>query len=160
MLEGDEAWLEVVRRLVTASQSFDLGELELSHDEFRVRMKRETHPPGAVPPPTIAVLPSRGGAEEKKGYVISAPLTGILYRSATPTARPYVSEGEWIDEGAVIALIETMKIFNEVVADRAGKVLSFHAQAGQLVHEGDALVTLDPADRTSAEAATDASTRG
>jgi acetyl-CoA carboxylase biotin carboxyl carrier protein len=59
-------------------------------------------------------------------------------------------EGDWVEVDAVIGLIETMKVFNEVTADRAGRVAAFPVQSGQLVHAGDTLVTLEPADRSAA----------
>ena len=51
---------------------------------------------------------------------VVAPFTGVFYRSPTPSARAYVSEGDWVEADAVIGLVETMKIFNEVTADLFG----------------------------------------
>ena len=80
-----------------------------------------------------------------------APFTGVFYRSPTPAARSYVSEGDWVDADAVIGLVETMKIFNEVTADVSGRIVTFSADNGQLVHAGDELVLIEPAERATAE---------
>jgi acetyl-CoA carboxylase biotin carboxyl carrier protein len=46
--------------------------------------------------------------------------------------------------GQVVGLIETMKLFNEVIADRAGEVLSIVATDGDLVEVGQALMYVGP----------------
>ncbi len=56
---------------------------------------------------------------------IKSPLPGTLYRRANPTARPFVSEGDPVKPGDVVALIEVMKTFHEVVADEEGVVDRF-----------------------------------
>jgi acetyl-CoA carboxylase biotin carboxyl carrier protein len=82
---------------------------------------------------------------------VVAPFTGVFYRSPTPSARAYVSEDDWVDADAVIGLVETMKIFNEVTADISGRIVKYAADNGQLVHAGDALVLIEPGDRAAAE---------
>jgi acetyl-CoA carboxylase biotin carboxyl carrier protein len=56
---------------------------------------------------------------------IKSPLPGTLYRRANPTAAPFVSEGDPVKPGDVVALIEVMKTFHEVVADEEGVVDRF-----------------------------------
>ena len=82
---------------------------------------------------------------------VVAPFTGVFYRSPTPSARSYVSEGDWVTAETVVGLVETMKIFNEVTADVSGRIVGFRAENGQLVHAGDALVLIEPGERTTAE---------
>lgn len=45
---------------------------------------------------------------------ISSPLSGIFYRSASPLDPPFVSEGQLINPGAAIGLVEAMKVFNTI----------------------------------------------
>jgi biotin carboxyl carrier protein len=77
----------------------------------------------------------------------------VFYRSPTPAAGAYVNEGDWVDADAVVALVETMKIFNEIKVDVAGRIVRFAAENGQLVHTGDPLVLLEPGERATAEPA-------
>jgi acetyl-CoA carboxylase biotin carboxyl carrier protein len=143
-----QPWLDAVRRIVTAVRASDVAELELEHGAFRIRVVRDLSATtsaarSATHEPTAELVPSHL-------HGVLAPLTGVFYRAPTPTARPYVSEGEWVDSDSVIGLIETMKIFNEVTADRPGRVVAFEAQSGQLVQTGDLLVRLEPAERSAA----------
>jgi acetyl-CoA carboxylase biotin carboxyl carrier protein len=140
------AWLEALRQVVAAVESSDVTELELANGRFSVRVRRE---------PGRALTDAASGAaddESRPGlHRVLAPFTGVFYRSPTPAAGAYVDEGDWVDADAVIGLVETMKIFNEVTADIAGRVVRFKAESGQLVHAGDVLVLLEPGERAQAE---------
>ncbi len=151
MAASAAGWIEAARRIVAAVRASDVAELELVHGDFRLLVRREI---GALSP-TPPADASKPSVDETHLHRIVAPLTGVFYRSASPTARPYVEEGDWVDADTVIGLVETMKIFNEVTADRAGKVVRFASKAGQLVHAGDPLVLIEPGARKAAAPETD-----
>ena len=138
-------WIEAVRQVVAAVRSSDLTELALANGEFSVRVRRD-------PDAAVAVDHASAEAEVDAGiHRVVAPFTGVFYRSPTPSARAYVGEGDWVDADAVIGLVETMKIFNEVTADVSGRIVKYAADNGQLVHAGDALVLIEPGERATAE---------
>ncbi|MCA1646835.1 MAG: hypothetical protein LC797_15705 [Chloroflexi bacterium] len=148
MPESSGDWIAAVRQVVAAVRSSDLTELSLANGEFSVRVRRDleaTAAPDRSPP--------KGPEEEADAglHHVVAPFTGVFYRSPTPSARAYVAHGEWVDADAVIGLVETMKIFNEVTADVSGRIVRYAADNGQLVHVGDALVLIEPGDRATAE---------
>jgi acetyl-CoA carboxylase biotin carboxyl carrier protein len=132
-----------VRRVVAAVRASDVTDLELANGKFSIRLRRE---PG--PAASTALLADDNDAHLHR---VAAPFTGVFYRSPTPSARSYVMEGDWVDADAVIGLVETMKIFNEVTADFSGRIVRFQADNGQLVHAGDPLVLIEPGERTTAE---------
>ena len=143
-------WLQTVRRVIEDVSSSDLAEFELVQVGFRLRLRRRTaaRSPGATPTSETAI---REAPADQHGIQISAPLTGIFYRSSSATVPPYVREGDWVEAGATIGLIETMKIFNEVKIDQPGRIDRILAQNGQLVQAGDPLLTLVPGERPSRE---------
>jgi acetyl-CoA carboxylase biotin carboxyl carrier protein len=139
-------WLEAVRRVVVVARASDVTDLEISsgNGDFQVRVRREK----------VAAGPSEQLSEKESDahlHKVGAPFTGVFYRSPTPAARAYVDPGEWVDADAVIGLVETMKIFNEVTADCSGRIVRFQADNGQLVHAGDTLVLIEPGERSTAE---------
>jgi biotin carboxyl carrier protein len=139
-------WLQTVRRVVEDLSTSDVAEFELAQKEFRLRLRRNA----GARPAAAAIRESAAPV----GLPIVAPFTGIFYRASSPTADPYVREGDWVDAGATVGLIETMKIFNEVKAEQPGRIERVLVAAGQLVHAGDPLVLLAPGERPSkAEAA-------
>ncbi len=61
--------------------------------------------------------------------------------------------GDEVAPDTVVGLIETMKIFSEVLAERSGRVAAVLAETGQLVHAGEALMTIEePASRRAGQA--------
>jgi biotin carboxyl carrier protein len=73
---------------------------------------------------------------------ILSPLPGIFYRKLAPDKPPYKNEGDSVDIGEVIGLIEVMKTFNEVKADTAGKIVRFLAENEEEIMAGQPLVEL------------------
>jgi acetyl-CoA carboxylase biotin carboxyl carrier protein len=128
--------LDEVRRVLEHVQASDATEVELSHGELRIKVRRR---PGLRPVVAEAQVPVERPAD---AAAIVAPLTGVFYRAASPTDPPYVSVGDDVQPDTVVGLIETMKIFNEVLAERAGRIADILVESGELVHAGDALMTV------------------
>jgi acetyl-CoA carboxylase biotin carboxyl carrier protein len=137
--------------VVAAIRSSDVTELELARGEFSVRVRRDPDAARAAGWPFTLIESGPSEDPDARVHRVVAPFTGVFYRSPTPSARAYVSEGDWVDADAVIGLVETMKIFNEVTADCSGRIVRFAAEKGQLVHAGDALVLIEPGERAPAE---------
>jgi acetyl-CoA carboxylase biotin carboxyl carrier protein len=137
---SESTWLTAVRRIVAAARTTDVEEVELTHGEFSVRVRRNVSAHVTMVAPGASAA---GGIDPSHGAVV-APLTGIFYRSPSPNAPPYVNVGDFVEADTVIGLIETMKIFNEVTADQEGRIVAFRAEAAQLVHAGETLVSIEP----------------
>ena len=73
---------------------------------------------------------------------ILSPLPGTFYRRSAPDKPPYKNEGDSVDAGEVIGLIEVMKSFHEVKADTAGKIVKFLAENEDAIMAGQPLVEL------------------
>jgi len=93
-------------------------------------------------------------AEERKdgdsaaldaGHPIKAPLVGTFYRSSQPGAPPFVNEGDTVDAGQTVGIVEAMKLMNQVQADQAGKVSKILAVDGDWVEFEQTLMLLEPA---------------
>ncbi|MFQ3586242.1 MAG: acetyl-CoA carboxylase biotin carboxyl carrier protein subunit [Fimbriimonadaceae bacterium] len=130
-------------------REFNLAEGELQGEGWRVAF-RKTRPTSVVEPsdgvvaeefaedpPVSAAAPV---VETPVGLPVSSPMTGIFYASPSPTAPPFVKEGDTVEAGQVVALIEAMKVFNEITAPMAGRVNRIVAANGQLVQPGEPLL--------------------
>lgn len=126
----------VLRRLFHQLESTDIDELEIVAGDSRLFLRREPGKrPSSQAPPTESV---------PLGVPVPAPLTGVFYARSSPDQPPFVELGAVIEPGQVVALIETMKLFNEVTVDVGGEVLSVAAQDGDLVEMGQALMYIRP----------------
>jgi acetyl-CoA carboxylase biotin carboxyl carrier protein len=75
---------------------------------------------------------------------VVSPLTGVYYNASSPASDPFVNVGDTVQAGQVVAIVEAMKVFNEVKSEVSGAVVAIPAKNGQLVHKGDALVRIQP----------------
>lgn len=74
---------------------------------------------------------------------IVSPLPGTFYRRPSPDQPPYKDNGDAVAEGDVIGLVEVMKSFNEVKADRSGTVVKFLIENEDPVMAGQPILELD-----------------
>jgi len=69
----------------------------------------------------------------KNEYIVKSPMLGTFFRRPSPEEPEYAVEGDKVDETDTICLIEVMKLFNSVPAERNGKVIEFLVNDGDLV---------------------------
>ncbi len=70
---------------------------------------------------------------------ITSPFVGTFYRSSSPSADPYIKEGQDVKPGDVLCIVEAMKLMNEIQSDYSGKVVSVLVENGQPVEFGEPL---------------------
>jgi acetyl-CoA carboxylase biotin carboxyl carrier protein len=75
-------------------------------------------------------------------YVVHAPFPGVFYRRPSPEDDPFVAESDSVDAGAVVGLIEVMKMFQEIRAEEAGTVAEFLVENESPVDAGQPLLRL------------------
>ncbi|MDD4016610.1 MAG: pyruvate carboxylase subunit B [Kiritimatiellae bacterium] len=74
------------------------------------------------------------------GVTVLAPLNGTFYRSPGPGKPELASEGDSLKEGDPLCIVEAMKLFNQIKADKPLKVLKFLVSHGAVVTKGQPLV--------------------
>lgn len=148
---NEPSWLERVEELIHVLEGSSVSELELTEAGTEIVIRRS---PGMVlvaAPQLImssdhsgsVVSNARVGSEPKnEGIAVVAPLTGVYYDAASPTTPPFVQPGDIVQIGQTIALIEAMKIFNEVQAEVSGRVLAIVATTGEVVQKGSVLLRI------------------
>lgn len=137
-------WLSILQGIIRDMETTGVTELDLQQEDLRLRLKRSPRRAGDAqsgPAPRSEVAPV--GGENPCHHPVAAPLTGVFYGSPNPSTPPFVSPGDWIEQDTVVALIETMKVFNEVTADCRGRIAATLARQGELVHTGDPIFLVD-----------------
>jgi acetyl-CoA carboxylase biotin carboxyl carrier protein len=151
--QGDERTVELTRRLAALLSELDLAEVEVESADVRVRVQRTVAAPVPVPPPA-SLAPSPGASPAGPPLVadlaspplitVEAPMVGTFYRASSPTADPYVQEGDVVKEGQVLCIIEAMKLMNEIESKVAGRIARILVENGQAVEYGQPLFLIDP----------------
>lgn len=150
--ERDMPWVKRVEALIEALDGSTVGELELREAGTEIIIRRR---PDMVltsaPTQQISAAQSLvlGGAKplaarEDRSQPVPTPLTGVYYSAPSPAAPPFVNLGDVIHVGQVIALIEAMKVFNEIQSEVTGRVVSLPAKNGDVVQKGSALLKVEP----------------
>ena len=144
----------LVQELLTRLDASDVRELSVTRGSLHVRVSKDGSAPvsvaqaapaaqapaAAATGPSVVTAPSAVTTD-----AITAPLTGIFYRSPSPQAPAFVQIGSVVAAGDVIGLIEAMKLFNEIRSTKNGTVRRIVADNGQLVRAHQPLIELDPA---------------
>lgn len=140
---------EQIKTLIDALAASDLAELEYSENGSVLRLVKLSAL-GAAPAATVARRPSPARrappgvvAEEEEAPASDtdclAPLHGVVHLQGAPGEPPFVQPGQAVEAGQLLCVIEAMKMFNEVRADRAGTVARVLAASGQEVEAGQPL---------------------
>lgn len=94
--------------------------------------------------PAPAVQESAHVPEEKEGMMITSPLVGVFYAAPSEDAEPYVLVGSAVKQGQVVAIVEAMKLMNEIESDYSGTVAEILVENGQAVEYGQPLFRIVP----------------
>ncbi len=70
-------------------------------------------------------------------------MVGTYYESPTPNAEAFVKVGDKVEAGAILCIIEAMKMMNQIETDVAGTVKAMHAENGEPVEFGQLLFVID-----------------
>ncbi|WP_406854974.1 biotin/lipoyl-containing protein [Alsobacter sp. KACC 23698] len=137
-----------IKTLIDAMASSDLAELRAVRDGWSLELVRRqgaAAAPAAVAPlhqPTLRSKPPAAAASVAPDGVVAAPLGGVAYLYAAPGAPALAPVGAAVEAGATVCIIEAMKVFVEVRAERAGVVEAVLVQSGQEVDAGHPLLRI------------------
>lgn len=80
---------------------------------------------------------------EPKGKLIKSPLVGTFYAAPSEDAVPFVTVGDQVKKGQVLAIVEAMKLMNEIESDFEGRIAEIYVENGQTVEYGQALFRME-----------------
>jgi acetyl-CoA carboxylase biotin carboxyl carrier protein len=148
----ESVW-EQARDLIKKLEGSSVQRLNVEAGDYKIEIERGGGGPVAGPAPAPMAAPAGaaavgdGAAEaaEMDGrHTVIAPLVGTFYRASQPGAKPFVEEGDVVDEGQTVAIVEAMKLMNQVKADQAGRVAEIVATDGEWVEFEQVLMYLEP----------------
>ncbi|MEH6743105.1 acetyl-CoA carboxylase biotin carboxyl carrier protein [Hyphomonas sp.] len=144
----------LVRELAAILREADLGEVEVEHEGLRIRVSKPAAPvvqaamaaPAAAPvaaAPAAAPIGDAPAAPAASDKAIKSPMVGTVYLSPEPGAKQFVAVGDKVKKGDTVLLVEAMKTFNPVEADKAGVVKEIYVSDSQPVEYGEALILIE-----------------
>lgn len=70
---------------------------------------------------------------------VKSPVVGTFYSAPAPGEPPYVRVGDYVEKGAVLCIIEAMKLMNEIRSEVAGEIAEVLVENGEPVEYGQDL---------------------
>ncbi len=141
-----------IRALIRLATEAPITELEVEAPHVKVRIKKAS----SGPPTVIVSNPGHAApaadreavgpeAQAETGYTpIVAPMVGTFYRASKPDAPPFVAEGDDVEAGQTVCVLEAMKLFNEITSEVAGRIVRVLVENGAPVEYGQPLFLVDP----------------
>lgn len=135
---------ENIKELIKIFDKSSVTKLKISKEDFSIDLEKATTEVAILPtqkqiaqpaPTQNAVQEAQEATvkNEPKGEVIASPMVGTFYRAPSPDSTPYAKAGDVIKKGQPIAIIEAMKIMNEIEAEFDCKILEVCVDDGQPV---------------------------
>jgi len=128
-----------IKELMREFDESGLSRMRISQDSFEMEFEKQTASlPPVVPAPSVAPAaelsaPVSQESAVETGEQLLSPMVGTFYRSPSPDSAPFVSVGDTVKKGQPIAILEAMKIMNELEAEFDCKILELLVEDGQAV---------------------------
>jgi acetyl-CoA carboxylase biotin carboxyl carrier protein len=148
---------EEVGQILRLIDELDCDTITLEVGDLKLHVSRN----GAAPPPA-GIAPVNGPAEPASepppaeeapgpgvpaGWVpVTAAMVGTFYRAPSPGEPPFAEVGDTVTAGQQVAILEVMKLMNEVTAEVDGRVARIDAENGDAVDHGSVLMWIEPAE--------------
>lgn len=155
-----------IKKLIELVKETGIGELEIKSGEESVRINcqinaaptvaQSTTPtsrpvttisepitPKSIPEPAPAA-PAKH-TPQTSGHTVRSPMVGTVYLAPTPGSPPFVKVGETVKIGDTLCMVEAMKMFNKIEADKAGVISARLIENEQPVEYDQPLFMIDVA---------------
>lgn len=83
--------------------------------------------------------PAPQKSDDQTGSLVTSPLVGTFYAAPSQDLPPYVQVGDKVKKGQVLAIVEAMKLMNEIESDFDGEIVEIYVENGQPVEYGQKL---------------------
>ncbi len=141
----DHSQSERVQELIRLLEASEVGELTVDEGGVKITVRKQDERP--VAPVVSAPQPGPSAASEpavSSAIRLESPMVGTFYRSPSPAQPAFVDEGDRVEVGQTLCILEAMKLFNEYKSDHAGVIRRILADNGQPVEYGQPLFELEP----------------
>jgi acetyl-CoA carboxylase biotin carboxyl carrier protein len=151
-----------IKKLIDLIQESDVAEIEIAEGEESVRISRNSSaaptyaapaqaqysapapaPASAPAAEPAAEAPAASDNQANEANAVRSPMVGTFYRSSSPEAPAFVEVGQSVAAGDVICIIEAMKMFNQIEADRSGTVTAILVENGHPVEFDEPLIVIE-----------------
>jgi acetyl-CoA carboxylase biotin carboxyl carrier protein len=149
--------LRDIKALIALMRENGLVELEVEDKKGKIRLVRTSDLPAQTGPrpappsvrPASAKAPSSAPSAAPEladnQTLVRSPMVGTFYRAVAPETPPFVQEGDMVQKGGALCIVEAMKMMNEIESEVAGRVIKILVENGQPVEYDQPLMVIETA---------------
>ena len=133
--------LKQILQLIDAVSGSSLDKFEYEEDGSKLSLEKGKEPviiqtPASVTATEMTASPMPEAVQEKaveevKGQIVKSPLVGTFYAAPAEDADPFVSIGDAVRPGQVLAIVEAMKLMNDIESEYEGEIAEIYVENGQ-----------------------------
>ena len=120
----------IIKDLANLLRETGLSEIDYEKDGLRLRVASQMSTPVQVASVAQPTEQPKEIKEEKPKNYVNSPIVGVVYLSPNPNAPTFVKVGDTVKAGQTLCMVEAMKTFNPVVADKPGKIKAVLVESG------------------------------
>lgn len=150
---------KIIELIHTVSES-NLTQFTMEEGNLKISMKTDKQTKVVAAPQAVAAVPAAAVVETIQpaapsqdstqqpqeetldGNVVKSPLVGTFYNAPSPDAEPYVKVGDTVKKGQVLAIVEAMKLMNEIESEFDGTVEKILVSNEEVVEYGQPLFVI------------------
>ena len=151
--------LKDIKAIIDLMKKNSITEFELEEKDSKLRLKRGLNGsspaiqsdesfqmmPMPVSTPTLPIAAATAPAATNSGEAdIKSPMIGTFYRSPSPESASYAEVGTEVNADTVVAIIEAMKVMNEIKAEVKGVITQILVENGKPVEFGQPMFKVRP----------------
>lgn len=141
---------EKVKSLYEVMQQEKVEEIKINSDDMKLHIRRKNYsrPVQRVAQPATQNVPQENATAPQQEIVvgestIKSPITGVFYRSPSPTSPMFVKEGDVVDSGKTLCIVEAMKVMNEIKATERAKIVKVLVENGEPINSQQDLFVIE-----------------
>lgn len=133
--------VQQLKELIQAVSDSDLTSFKFEEGNLKLHLQKKEEKV-IVASETIAATKVEAEAEQKQdkeGKIVTSPLVGTFYAAPSEDADPYVAVGDSVKKGQTLAIVEAMKLMNEIESEYDGIIKEVFVENGESVEYGQPL---------------------
>ena len=146
--------LRKIKKLMELLEDSGIAEIEVKEGEESIKLSRNIQYQHPIPvnqpvmpiaqtqqPITKEITPEASTKEQAlpEGDTIESPMVGTFYRAASPDSKAFVEEGQKVNKGDTVCILEAMKMMNQVTAEKSGTIIKILVNDSEPVEFGQPL---------------------
>ena len=153
--------IKKLKSLIKLLEDSKLSELEIQEGDYSVKLSKGAGQQIISQVPAQPAVSYNSSAQQEalpisnnsssatatkpasSGHPVTSPMVGTFYRSPSPDAKSFVEVGDTVSEGDTLCIIEAMKMFNQIEADKSGVIKSIEVENAQPVEYDQVLFIIE-----------------